>query len=312
MPEFQRIGWALVWLTLATAVPAQDLYKFRGENGEWVFSDRKPDASIEPEVRELSRGDSKPAVRVFYQTIDGDIRLFASNDFYAPVQVVLEIEQLIDVQLPPADQDLQFVVAPRDETFLMQFVPLEGSVQPRVAYRFAYVLGDPEARHAPEQPYRAPFAVANSYPISQAYPFAITHTTPDAYHAVDIVMPIGTDVYAARGGVVIDVASTNYRNGLDPTLNGADANQVRILHADGTYAVYAHLNWNTIRVKPGDEVSRGEYIADSGNTGFSTGPHLHFAVIRNADTQSEAVPVLFEGVNKAAIVPELGNTLVAY
>lgn len=312
MLPLMRTCLALGWLLLAAALPAQELYKFRGENGEWEFSDRKPDASIESETRELARGASKPAVRVFYQNADGEIRLFASNDFYAPVQIVLEIEQLLGVQLPPADQPLQFVAAPRAETFLTKFLPREGAARPRVAYRFAYVLGDPQARHMPERPYRAPFAVANSYPISQAYPFAITHTTPDAFHAVDIVMPIGTDVYAARRGTVIDVASTNFRNGLDPTLDGAAANQIRILHEDGTYAIYAHLNWNTIRVRPGDEVLRGQYIADSGNTGFSTGPHLHFAVVRNADTQIEAVPILFEGANGAAVVPELGNTLVAY
>ena len=40
------------------------------------------------------------------------------------------------------------------------------------------------------------------------------------------------------------------------------------MHDDGTYAIYAHLNTNTIRVRPGDRVRRGQYIADSGNTGF--------------------------------------------
>jgi murein DD-endopeptidase MepM/ murein hydrolase activator NlpD len=46
-------------------------------------------------------------------------------------------------------------------------------------------------------------------------------------------------------------------------------------------AIDGHLNWNTIRVTPGQHVTRGEYIADSGNTGFTTGPPLHFAVQRN-------------------------------
>lgn len=291
---------------------AQALYKYRGADGEWVYTDRKPEEPVEIEVRELSRGLENPNVSVFYQTADDEIQLFARNDYHAPVQVVLGLEQLHDVEMPPADQSLRFVVPALDQAFLMGFQPVVDAARPTVAYRYLYIIGDPEAQHEPDQAYRAPFAVAREHPVSQAYPYAITHTTPDAHHAIDISMPIGTDIYAARGGTVIDVASTNFRGGLDPTQSGAQANLIRILHDDGTYAIYAHLNWNTIRVQPGDAVARGEYIADSGNTGFSTGPHLHFAVIKNADMRSESVPVIFEGPNGADIVPELGGTLMAY
>jgi murein DD-endopeptidase MepM/ murein hydrolase activator NlpD len=166
--------------------------------------------------------------------------------------------------------------------------------------------------HAPERPYRAPFAVANAYPISQTFPIGITHTTPDSYYAVDFAMPVGTDIYAARGGIVFEVASTNFRGGTDPEQDGAAANLVRIMHDDGSHAVYAHLNWNTIRVRPGDRVERGEYIADSGNTGFTTGPHLHFAVMVNRGMRLESVPIVFEGPNFSEVVPATGNTLSAY
>ena len=125
-------------------------------------------------------------------------------------------------------------------------------------------------------------------------------------------MPVGTDVHAARGGVVFEVASTNFRGGIDPNRDAASANIVRILHDDGTHAVYAHLNWNSIRVKAGDTVKRGEYIADSGNTGFSSGPHLHFAVLLNVGMRLESVPVVFEGPNYQEIQPATGNMLTAY
>ena len=128
----------------------------------------------------------------------------------------------------------------------------------------------------------------------------------------DVAMPVGTDIYAARGGVVFDVAESNFRNGLDRDHDAPAANVVRILHDDGTYALYAHLNWNSIRVRPGDRVQRGEYIADSGNTGFSSGPHLHFAVIRNRGMKSESVPVRFAGVNSSVVVPATGSALTAY
>ena len=81
---------------------------------------------------------------------------------------------------------------------------------------------------------------------------------------------------------------------------------------DGTFAVYAHLNWNSIRVRAGERVRAGQYIADSGNTGFSSGPHLHFAVQRNTGMRIEALPVVFEGPNSRSILPATGNVLTSY
>ena len=125
-------------------------------------------------------------------------------------------------------------------------------------------------------------------------------------------MPIGTDVVAALSGVVFDVASDNFRAGLDFTHDGPAANVVRILHDDGTYAIYAHLNWNTIRVRPGQRVARGEYIANSGNTGYSSGPHLHFAVVRNTGMRTESLPVDFQGPNSRPVSPSTGAVITAY
>jgi len=76
--------------------------------------------------------------------------------------------------------------------------------------------------------------------------------------------------------------------------------------------LYAHLNWNSIRVKPGDSVLAGQYIADSGNTGFSSGPHLHFAVLKNGGLKLESVPVTFKGANASDVAPATGAVLSAY
>lgn len=301
-----------ILLLLSGPVLAQTLYKYRGPDGEWVYTDRAPEEEESPEVRDLPTGEKDPEVNVEHRLVGRQIQLYASNEFYSPVEVVLALDILEDVKLPPPEQSMRWVLPPRSETELLQLDASDDYAAPYISYRFIYLHGDPEAVHTVDRPYRAPFAIANRFMVTQTFPIGITHVTRDSYYAVDLAMPIGTDIYAARGGRVVEVASTNYRAGSDPQEEGASANLVRILHDDGTFAVYAHLNWNTIRVKPGDDVERGEYIADSGNTGFSTGPHLHFVVLANRGLRLESLPVVFEGPSAAEVTPEMGIPLVAY
>jgi murein DD-endopeptidase MepM/ murein hydrolase activator NlpD len=88
---------------------------------------------------------------------------------------------------------------------------------------------------------------------------------------LDIACPTGTVVRAAQAG---RVSSIGY--------DGISGNFVVITHHAGYRSLYAHLH--TIRVKSGAYVKAGEWIGDSGNTGLSTGPHLHFTVYRDGVT----------------------------
>jgi murein DD-endopeptidase MepM/ murein hydrolase activator NlpD len=86
---------------------------------------------------------------------------------------------------------------------------------------------------------------------------------------VDFGAPIGTPVYAAGDGVIARA-----------TVMGGYGNVVDITH-DGTWSTrYGHLSRFAPGVRPGDRVTQGQVIAFSGNTGRSTGPHLHFEVRR--------------------------------
>jgi murein DD-endopeptidase MepM/ murein hydrolase activator NlpD len=301
-----------VFLASAGNVSAQALYKYRSEDGSWIYSDRPPPGEQEVETRVLPTGDQPPFVTVSTQIESGIFRFAANNEFHVPVEIILALDSFRHVALPPPNLEMRWLVAPRSGLTLLELDVQEDGGAPDVGFRYLWIPGDPASQHAPQQPYRAPFAVAKDFPLTQAYPMASTHNTPDSRYAVDIAMPVGTNVYAARSGVVFEVASNNFRSGVDKDRFAAEANLVRIMHDDGTHAVYAHLNWNTIRVRPGDRVRRGEYIADSGNTGFSSGPHLHFAVLQNMGMRLESVPFVFEGPNSSAIVPSAGNILSAY
>ncbi|MEQ9563823.1 MAG: M23 family metallopeptidase, partial [Woeseiaceae bacterium] len=263
----------LVCWPRGTELLAQSMYKYRGPDGEWIYTDRAPEAGETVEVRDLQKGDAKPQVRVVDRQYEGAIGLVAENEFWSPVEVVIAFDELQNVGTPPPDAPLRWVVPARSSAELLRLDAIEQNVSAGVSFRYVWIPGDPLSEHRPPRPYRAPFTLSRAYPISQAFPEGITHTTPDSRYAVDIAMPIGTDIFAAREGLVVEVASSNYRGGFDTSRDGADANIVRILHDDGTFAIYAHLNLNSVRVRPGERVVRGQSIADSGNTGFSSGPH---------------------------------------
>lgn len=292
---------------------AQDLYKYRGENGEWIYSDRPPDDGRDVvEVRSLTPSSPKSGIKVRYEMDGTDVQLVASNEFFAPVELLLDFVTIEGLEFPHPDDHLRWVIPARSEMMLVSLGMLDNAVQPFIEYRYEFLVGDPTAQHTPSEPYRVPFAIAGDHPVSQAFPDAVTHTTPDSRYAIDIAMPVGTDIFAARSGTVFDVAAKNFKGGTDALRDMSLANVVRILHEDGTYAVYAHLNLNSIRVRIGDHVERGEFIAESGNTGYSSGPHLHFVVVRNVGMAMDSVRVEFEGADSSPVTPATGQLLTAY
>jgi murein DD-endopeptidase MepM/ murein hydrolase activator NlpD len=299
-------------LTVIAPAVAQGLYKYRDARGVWVYTDRPPDATVNFEHVPIERSEAEPIVELFErQRADGTYVLMARNPFYGTVQIAFELLSTSNVAADVPKRGNR-ILDPRTDTELFPLNPVRRDVPLQLEYGFQYLHGRPGAKHAPEEPYRLPYALATDFAVSQAFPDTVTHTDAANRHAIDFVMPVGTGVNAARSGMVIEVASEYFESGVDLAADGPRANIVRILHADGTMALYAHLNWNSIRVVPGQRVARGEYLADSGNTGFSTGPHLHFVVQRNAGGIMESVPIEFQGPGGNRITVATGNRPTAY
>ncbi|MGH8494582.1 MAG: peptidoglycan DD-metalloendopeptidase family protein [Gammaproteobacteria bacterium] len=306
-----RLLAAALLLSATTPVTAQSLYKYQDADGNWVYTDRRPAVEKFEEERLESRRKNPVVTVRGEKTAEGGSALIVTNEYVAPVEVLVELTDHIGVASDVPKQ-VRVVVPPSSEEAILEVRPGEPNSNWSFGYTFQYLPGDPATSHNPEGPYRAPFAPATSFPVSQAYPSAFSHQDVASRYAVDFAMPIGTPVYSARAGLVMDVAAQFFESGTDLDELGMRANLVRVLHEDGTMAIYAHLNWHSIRVQPGEAVERGQYIADSGNTGFTTGPHLHFVVQRNAGLVIESVPVDFAGPNGEAITPRTGEPIAAF
>jgi murein DD-endopeptidase MepM/ murein hydrolase activator NlpD len=149
--------------------------------------------------------------------------------------------------------------------------------------------GDPHAMPA-DVVYALPMDENSNWQVGQGFHGGFSHTDEQNLYAVDLVVPTGTPVLAARDGVVMQVESAFDRSGLNKQKFAERANVVRILHDDGTMAVYAHLQENAVYVRVGDHVGVGQQIALSGNTGYSSGPHLHFCVQVNTGMRLVSIP----------------------
>ncbi len=150
-------------------------------------------------------------------------------------------------------------------------------------YSYTYWIsrGNISAVHDDSHIYRLPFRAGESYLVIQGFNGSFSHKNENMY-AVDFAMPVGTTVVAARGGRVAGVYQESGTAGLTEEYREL-GNYVIIEHPDKTLGEYWHIKQNGALVNEGDLVEEGTPIAISGNTGFSTGPHLHFAVTSPVD-----------------------------
>ncbi len=222
---------------------------------------------------------------------DGRIRLVGKNVGYAPLTVSLDFRELknfeTNVKLPH-----MFVVEPgEDFQNILELTPSKASRMGAYEYQFGFYLGNAlKTDYDEDHEYLLPFPAKKSYYCGQGYNGRFSHS---GMYCLDFDMPVGSDVSAARGGVVVDIKEDSNR-GCKSSKCQQDGNYVLIYHDDGTFGNYVHLKYNGAKVKLGDKVEAGQVIASSGNTGWSSGPHLHFEVYRSDNNKRVSIPTKFK------------------
>jgi murein DD-endopeptidase MepM/ murein hydrolase activator NlpD len=118
-----------------------------------------------------------------------------------------------------------------------------------------------------------------------------SHTGRDRF-AWDFAMAEGTPVLAADGGIVVEIVDDFDRGGPNRGL-AERANVVVIDHGGDRFSLYQHLLRGASCVRAGERVARGQRIARSGSSGFTTHPHLHFEI---TDYRNRSRPACFDEV----------------
>jgi len=297
----------LVLLALVSFNAAsKKLYKFQDEQGTWHFTDKPSETTQQVTVRQMKVAN-KQRVWLLKTGEERQPKFYIRNDYAGPVEVEVSFAEQENARSAP-ELPQRFVVAPGESDTLFEVGGINEDKSWRFTLQYHYAPGSPLAQYAAMKNYLPPIAPDASFPISQAFGGGFSHTGEQNRYAMDIAMPVGTPVYAAEAGLVMEVDNDFYKGGIDETYS-SKANSIRILHDDGSMAVYAHLEADRAQVYPGLKVAAGQLIGYSGNTGFTSGPHLHFAIQINKGMALVSVPFAFLNSMGQAEEPAAGIRL---
>ncbi|WP_252273716.1 peptidoglycan DD-metalloendopeptidase family protein [Pseudomonas subflava] len=272
-------------LLAAGQASALTIYKYVDKHGTVTYSDKAVPGAQVFVFRDRMVEKLDNLVKLETKKHEAGETLVLRNDLYAPVEVELRLEKQVNVAGAP-DGPIRWVLPPRSQIRLTTLAPLDPGKPMGYKPKLRYAMGDPRL-----QPllFRYPLPwLGGPFKLTQGANGKYSHFTPKGRYAMDIAMPEGTPIVASRGGVV--VKTENHQSGRG---NNPSGNFVRILHDDGTMGVYLHLMRNSVMVREGQRIEAGTRIARSGNTGNSTGPHLHFVVQRNVGLALESIPFNF-------------------
>lgn len=274
-----------------------EIYRYKDESGQWVYTDVKPRAVDNVEKVDY-KAPKKKLTRpyVYIRKNNNSYELMVKNPWYAPVEIKFKLltnEKTIHKKIVPAAATIS-LIQHKNKSELSK-------------YRYSMVLGKSTSSGA-DFAYQMPITSKKQHRITQAFNGPFSHFQEPNVYSVDIAMQVGTYISAARAGTVIWVKD-DYHMGGSKSYFLDKANYVSVLHEDGTYAVYAHILLGSALVKPGDVVAIGDQLARSGSSGFSTGPHLHFVIRKNEDFKTASVPFHFLNNEGQYFLPKRGQMI---
>ncbi len=213
-------------------------------------------------------------VRVYEEKTTLGYNIYADNEEYSPVSVLLDLK--IENMVSRNGKHKVFIIPANSKKVLLTSLSiLKKNKKPSLSYKTAIAIGNHNLRsYDNDFRYYLPYDEGQEFTVYQGYK---SNFSERGESAIDFDMPVGTPVAAARAGVVTKVITSN-KKGCNKERCKRYTNLITIYHEDGTFADYYNLSQNGAKVKVGEKIKEGQVIALSGNTGFTDRPHLRFLV----------------------------------
>lgn len=229
-------------------------------------------------------------VSTFNETKVGGYNFFANNEEYCPVSIKIDFE--LDNLISTNGNGVTFLVPARTKKFLLTSLNL---IKENAAYGFKntslFNYGDVNLKANNNSfIYSLPFETGKSFKVDQGYNGTFSHQNENA---LDFTMPLGTKIFSSRAGIVIKVVQNFNENCPEKECEKYN-NYVIVYHNDGSFSRYDHLKKNGVILKEGETIIENQLIGYSGNTGRSTGPHLHFMVYMQRLKNIESLETKFK------------------
>ncbi|WP_103863765.1 M23 family metallopeptidase [Aquimarina sp. I32.4] len=241
---------------------------------------------------------SQDNFKLYYEETENGFMILADNNEYSPVSAKMDF-RLENLTSTNGNNKVFIVPARTTRHIITDLQVVDRKNQIKLGYESTYNYGDhTQKEYDNDFNYYLPFQRGSEYWLSQGYNGKISHQNENA---LDFKMPVGTKIYAARGGVVVDVEES-YSKSCTTAECAKYNNYILIYHEDGTFAEYTHIKKNGASVVIGDQIKIGQFIGYSGDVGWATGPHLHFIVFFQRLTDRVTLKTKFlTGKGKQAI-----------
>ncbi len=236
--------------------------------------------------------DSKNPIKVLSIKTKNGFDIYLENHTYYDVSIQLKAVKLVNMS---SSEPLPYLGSfpAQSRTKILKFTIQDPHQASQFQTLYSTTMGRVNPDYDKNYLYALPYERGKSHQLTQGFNGEQTHKGQSAY-ALDFKMDEGTKIHAMREGVVVALEEKQTEHGFSPEFANK-ANFIVIQHDDGTMAMYGHLQPNGVKVRLGQKVYKHALIGLSGNTGYSSGPHLHVHItaIKDLSSGSTSVPFVF-------------------